>query len=197
VRHTTNIYTPQMIVDGAEEFVGSDRTAALAAITRAAARPKPVLVVEWTPGSPAVHVTLAAGRDTSRADVFVALIEDGLHSSVRGENAGQPAQRHAASGLPVTGTDGSFPATVWLASISKKMRAARAEGGPSSRGRQVGIVAAAWLRREPLKPAHTGFTEFADGTARAFLARFTRNRGAGDGKGKTQGGRAGRRLASV
>jgi len=118
-RNSTNIYTPQMIVDGSDEFVGSDRSAAAAAIARAAAHPKPALNVEWTPGSPAVHVMLAAGRDTSRADVFVGLIEDGLHSSVsRGENAGHElvhsgvTRRLVSAGK--TSADGSFQATVSL-----------------------------------------------------------------------------------
>lgn len=119
VRNTTNIYTPQMIVDGADEFVGSDRSAALAAIAHAAARPKPAIVVEWTPDAPTVRVMLAAGHDTSRADVFVALLEDGLRSSVsRGENAGHELVHSGVTRRLInagkTALDGSFQATVSL-----------------------------------------------------------------------------------
>jgi hypothetical protein len=66
-----------------------------------------------------VHVTLAPARETSRAEVFVALIEDGLHSSVsRGENAGHElvhtgvTRRLISAGK--TSADGSLQATVSL-----------------------------------------------------------------------------------
>jgi len=118
-RNTTNIYTPQMVVDGSEELVGSDRSSALAAVARAAAHPKPAVAVEWTPGSPVVHVALAAGRDTARAEVFVALIEDGLRSSVsRGENAGHELVHSSVTRRLIsagkTSADGSVQATVSL-----------------------------------------------------------------------------------
>ena len=92
------VYTPQMIVDGTTELVGSDREKATDAVTRAAAKPK--AVVRLVPhAADAAHpdevafdvrvadVTAAAG---DAAEVLLAVTEDGLHSDVRrGENAGR------------------------------------------------------------------------------------------------------------
>jgi hypothetical protein len=88
--HHDEVYTPQMVVDGTTEFVGSQAETARAAITRAARAAKAtVLVTPESDGMVAVHVShLPAG--TAVADVFAATTEDGLSSSVSGgENAGR------------------------------------------------------------------------------------------------------------
>ena len=81
------VYTPQMVVDGRTELVGTDERAARRAIERAAREPKAfVRVVPDAAGM--VRVTVAGAA--AGADVFFAVVEDGLASDVtRGENAGK------------------------------------------------------------------------------------------------------------
>jgi hypothetical protein len=89
------IYTPQMIVDGAEEFVGSDKRQADLAIRRAAARAKASLRIVADSSSSAraarwtIHVDGLPPKAPSRVDVFVAVTESGLSNQVsKGENRG-------------------------------------------------------------------------------------------------------------
>jgi len=97
-----SIYTPQMVVDGRAEFVGSDASAARKAIERALKTLHGVVKIEVQPGAATrVPVTVVV-RDLpsldrgDRADILVAVTEDGLRSSVtRGENNGK-LLRHAA-----------------------------------------------------------------------------------------------------
>jgi hypothetical protein len=93
----TGPYTPEMIVDGAARFVGSDPRKAISSIETAAARPETQITI--TPDGPAQKssrdFTVSVGKlagDTPGdvAEVWLAVTEDGLHSSVnRGENAGR------------------------------------------------------------------------------------------------------------
>lgn len=90
---TNDVYTPQMIVDGTDVFIGSDRAAAVAAIGRAATKPKPAMRLEWAAGAaPVLSIVLQVENDaqSAGADVWLAITEDDLRSSVRrGENAGR------------------------------------------------------------------------------------------------------------
>src|SRR6266436_3130257 len=98
-----NPYTPQMVVDGAVQFVGSHRQKARQAILEAAGKTKiPVTLEQGNAnkagtGSFSVKVGKLEGtakRDT--AEVWLAVTETGLHSEVtRGENAGENLH-HAA-----------------------------------------------------------------------------------------------------
>lgn len=91
-------YTPEMVVDGAAEFVGSDRNHALAAIAKAALMPKANLRIERLSGANSamsnlpLRITLEpiAGSGYKQGpDVAFAITEDYLVSNVtRGENAG-------------------------------------------------------------------------------------------------------------
>jgi hypothetical protein len=91
-------YTPEMVVDGTAEFVGSDKNRAVAAIVKAARVPKANLRIELLPetnsGAGTLHlrVSLAAlGNSNPKhgAEVLLAITEDDLESNVtRGENAG-------------------------------------------------------------------------------------------------------------
>jgi len=98
-----NPYTPQMVVDGTAEFVGSRGQQALKSIAEAAQRPKAtVSVMQGTSGkagSEDFSVTVGKLPDVPKggaAEVWLAITESGLHSSVtRGENAGHDL-RHAA-----------------------------------------------------------------------------------------------------
>jgi hypothetical protein len=94
------VYTPQMVVDGAAEVVGSDEKLAVDAIRRAAARPHvPLGVSATTRKSAALRVSVAAPAapgDSEPVDIVAALVEDGLTTSVtRGENRGRTLT-HAA-----------------------------------------------------------------------------------------------------
>ena len=53
VLHTDTIYTPQMVVDGRAEFLGSDRAAAEKAITAAAGTAKAVVRLQIDPSAKA------------------------------------------------------------------------------------------------------------------------------------------------
>ena len=91
------IYTPQMIVDGRVQLVGSNASRAREAISDASrdskAAVKLSLVSEDTrKGSITLDVSIASVPQvtTDVADVFLALAESGLRSSVsRGENSGR------------------------------------------------------------------------------------------------------------
>lgn len=88
-------YTPQMVVDGNQEFVGNDGVRAREAIVRDAGRPAPA-AVEITPsGSAKLDVRVRAASNAA-GDVFLAITEDNLSSTVRaGENNGRELH-HAA-----------------------------------------------------------------------------------------------------
>jgi hypothetical protein len=97
-----NVYTPQMIVNGAAEFVGSRERNGQNAIEQAAksvAIPLTVTAAALA-GKPAAEITVrfgGAGADAVRdSEVWLAITETGLESAVtRGENAGKDL-RHAA-----------------------------------------------------------------------------------------------------
>jgi hypothetical protein len=92
------VYTPQMIVDGRTQLVGSNSNAARDAITSAARDPKAKVTVTAAPDDEsASSITLAVrvqalaevSKDDS-ADVLLAITESGLRSNVSsGENAGR------------------------------------------------------------------------------------------------------------
>ena len=103
---TESIYTPQMVVDGRAEFVGSDAAAARKAIERTMALPHGVVQVtigddrkapSLAPQTPSLLLQIAVsvsdlptlGRG-DRADIIVAIVESGLRTDVkRGENRGR------------------------------------------------------------------------------------------------------------
>jgi hypothetical protein len=97
-----NVYTPEMVVDGRVEFVGSREWEAKRAIEEQARKTKASVSV--TPGNSSdgkerfnIHVGKLpdpVAADTS--EVWLAITETGLHSEVtRGENAGEDLH-HAA-----------------------------------------------------------------------------------------------------
>lgn len=93
------VYTPQMIVDGRAQFVGSSDSDALRAIGAASRTPKPAIQLSWEKdGVLSIHVD-PQGNANSPAQhsaqendqrLFLVLAENKLHSDVkRGENAGR------------------------------------------------------------------------------------------------------------
>ena len=116
---TDRIYTPQAVVDGRVEFVGTDVKRVIEALTASAARPHARVAVAFAAGDePAskravrVDVEPPAGA-TFTADVLLAVAEDGLSTEVTaGENASKHLQHtgvvrsltrigHVAKGAPV------------------------------------------------------------------------------------------------
>jgi hypothetical protein len=91
------IYTPQMVVDGREALVGSDRIHAMRAIAEAARHPKAIVTLAL-----AAHSQVKAGNlvdltvqvegfpAQGSGEVFLAVTESQLHSQVlAGENSGR------------------------------------------------------------------------------------------------------------
>jgi hypothetical protein len=86
------VYTPQMIVDGNAEFVGSAEDRALRAVRAAGARPKPGVSLSWIDGGMLrIHVEpINQAAQGEMPEMFLAITENMLHSDVkRGENAGR------------------------------------------------------------------------------------------------------------
>jgi hypothetical protein len=88
----SQVYTPQMIVDGGAEFVGSSDTDALRAIRTASQMSKPAVQLSWEKDDTlAIHIepmNITGKRDGQQ--IFLVVAEDMLHSDVkRGENAGR------------------------------------------------------------------------------------------------------------
>lgn len=85
-----DVYTPQMVVDGTVQFVGSNPRALVGALQGASARPKEALSIEnarWDRGAVefAVH-----GAAKSGERLVAVLAADATHTEVtRGENAGR------------------------------------------------------------------------------------------------------------
>jgi hypothetical protein len=94
--HVDNSYTPQMIVDGTDQFVGHDAIHAINAIQHAAQIPKIKLILS----QPVVDgqkvsasVSSPAATATKKADLYVALVDPKDTTEVRGgENGGHRLQ---------------------------------------------------------------------------------------------------------
>jgi len=79
-------YTPQMVVDGVAQFVGSNASRAQEEIAKSGQRPKAHVELARTANGVQITVTDAPGA----AGVFLALAEDSAQSDVRsGENKGR------------------------------------------------------------------------------------------------------------
>ena len=84
------VYTPQMVVDGAQQFVGSDAAALSRAVAGAVNKPKLQIAIQnarLADGS--IHFSVH-GAANAKTMLVVALAENATHSDVaRGENAGR------------------------------------------------------------------------------------------------------------
>ncbi len=84
-------YTPEMVVDGAAAFVGSDKSQAISAIANAARKAKSGITL--TAEGLKLHIAVPRGET---AEIYLAIAENKLSSNVtRGENEGQKLS-HAA-----------------------------------------------------------------------------------------------------
>src|SRR6516165_8121909 len=87
---TQGPYTPQMVVDGRSEFVGSDARAAESAIRSAAKYPKAAIRISEDGGSAIIDVAPLTSGTARKAGVFAAYAADsGTQDVVRGENKGR------------------------------------------------------------------------------------------------------------
>jgi hypothetical protein len=94
--HVESSYTPQMIVDGTDQFVGNDAAHAVRAIQHAAQTPK----IKLTLSQPVVDaqkvsasVSSPAPMTTKKADLYAALLDPKDTTEVRGgENGGRRLQ---------------------------------------------------------------------------------------------------------
>src|SRR5437870_5041136 len=87
---TQGPYTPQMVVDGRSEFVGSDARAADAAIRSAIRQPKAVIRLGESDGVATIDVGPLPAGTARKAAVFAAYaIDSGTQNVARGENKGR------------------------------------------------------------------------------------------------------------
>jgi hypothetical protein len=127
-----NVYTPQMIVNGSAEFVGSRERNGRDAIGQAAKRSAiPLtLVTAQVSGKRATEITVRVEKvdeQSGEPEVWLAITETGLQSAVtRGENAGRDL-RHASVlrrlqrlGVAKPGAPGTFTTKVSLDSSWKR-----------------------------------------------------------------------------
>jgi len=93
----SEVYTPQMVVDGRAQFVGSSDSDAVHAIRAASQSPKPVVQLSWDKDDTLViHVEpLTNAEQGDGQQLFLAVAENMLHSDVRrGENAGRALEHN-------------------------------------------------------------------------------------------------------
>ena len=92
---SSSIYTPQLVIDGQYEAVGSDVAAIRKAIVRAANAPKAEVLVDAAPDNVRIAVRVQINSQPGvvlhdRGDVVVAMTQDRLVDEVaRGENRGR------------------------------------------------------------------------------------------------------------
>ena len=109
-------YTPQMVVDGAEEFVGSSARQAERAIGNAARKPEIAVVKLSAAGTDQLSIDVKAPAAAGDAGVLLAITEDNLSTNIgSGENNGRTLH-HAAvvRELRLLGRlhDGSFQVSI-------------------------------------------------------------------------------------
>ena len=145
----SEVYTPQMVVDGTHDVVGSDRSGVIAAIAAAAARQDgPDLTLHQGNG----QVEIAVGAGDGEADLVV-IGYDGAHrTAVRwGENAGRTlAESNVVRALSAVGTwrgtalrlavplpQGERVAAILQASDGRILTAAASAAQPEAQARGV------------------------------------------------------------
>jgi hypothetical protein len=169
---TESIYTPQMVVDGRAEFVGSDGNAARQAIARTLAAPHGTITVSAgtqpaPPGdarltaeqAPPLRVTVEVTHlphvtRGDRADIMLVVTESGLITDVkRGENHGKvlkhaPVVRYLATigQIAADGTGASATADIPLAADWQRDHLALVAFVQEQRGRAILASASARLK---------------------------------------------------
>jgi hypothetical protein len=95
--HLSNgIYTPQMVVDGSEQFVGNDGRQALHSITTAAQAPKAKLTLTGiTVDGHRISASVSAPPFTFKGDLYAALVDPVATTDVKGGENGGHHLEHA------------------------------------------------------------------------------------------------------
>ena len=100
-RLATDLYTPQLVIDGYLQATGSDKTEVLQTIALAARKPKLILSVHATPGNAGLIHVEASGAAV-RANLYIIVAAGHAESEVlHGENSGQKLT-HVAVAQSVT-----------------------------------------------------------------------------------------------
>jgi hypothetical protein len=102
--HLDSVYTPQMVVNGSEQFVGSDGRSLERALRQESQLPRmPLRIVAASIEGGSLNITFTAGvTPGSPVDVMAVVADDMDRSSVsRGENAGHTLQHVAVARLMV------------------------------------------------------------------------------------------------
>jgi len=124
VLHLDGNYTPQMVVDGTDQFVGNDSAHALSAIARAARAPKLVLSVAPLKPSPlkpldndyvSAKVSIPSAASSARADLYAALVETKASTQVAGGENGGHTLNHVSVVRLMRKIGTSDQAVNWLA----------------------------------------------------------------------------------
>jgi hypothetical protein len=97
--HLDSVYTPQAVVDGQREFVGSEKGTATSAIMEAVAQPKARVELQVTAqDATQVHLNVSVDKlptKDANAQVVLAVAEDDLKVHVNsGENSGRNLVHH-------------------------------------------------------------------------------------------------------
>jgi hypothetical protein len=109
-------YTPQMVVDGTQEFVGSNAGQAQRAISDAASQPEIAVIKLSAAGADQLSIDVKAPTAAGDAAVLLAITEDNLSTNIgSGENNGRTLH-HAAVVRELRSLgrlhDGSFQASI-------------------------------------------------------------------------------------
>jgi hypothetical protein len=87
---TQGPYTPQMVVDGRTEFVGSDARSAESAVREALRQPRAAVRITGNGGAADIEIDPLPAGKVHKAGVFVAYAADtGTQDVLRGENKGR------------------------------------------------------------------------------------------------------------
>jgi hypothetical protein len=119
-----SVYTPQAVVDGRAELVGSDERRLQQSIAQAARVPKATLTIERPTGAARGDALIFSVRAeglgaAEEADVLIALTEDRISTDVpRGENAGRHLVHSAVMRLGVRVGEVKPPATAFSGSAT-------------------------------------------------------------------------------
>lgn len=137
-----SVFTPQLIVDGTQQFVGSDKNKIEAALIASAKTPKPALAITVTSEGAVINASASGPGLTAEkdAELMFALAEDHLSVDVkRGENANRTL-RHSGV-VRILQSAGSVDAT------SKKVMFKLAPDWKRENLRVVGFVQSKKNRR--------------------------------------------------
>jgi len=94
--HLESVYTPEMIVNGQKEMLGSDPAAIREAISRAAKEPQARVVLAMTSAQTVSFSVSKLPPGSHEAELLLGVTESGLVTSVYGGENGGRQLRHAA-----------------------------------------------------------------------------------------------------